>query len=165
MKCHPNMKQFAKKNKRIGGVMKNINKKTFAKKFHAFKKTFAKNRSIKNANFEHIGSTTVHGILAKPILDVMYVTNDTPKNHVQEFASNDTFDKCLHIDNTWSIISRKDTNLHIVRNKSKKYNTIMKFKGLLKNKTIRDEYIELKRQNKNAKNSEYKNDFFAKYKL
>ena len=41
----------------------------------------------------------------------------------------------------------------------------MKFKGLLKNKTIRDEYIELKRQNKNAKNSEYKNDFFAKYKL
>ena len=40
----------------------------------------------------------------------------------------------------------------------------MKFKAILKNKKIRDEYIELKRQNKNAKNSDYKNAFFAKYK-
>lgn len=165
MKCYSNMKQYTKKNKRVGGVMKKINKKTYAKKFHAFKKTFAKIRTIKNANFEHIGSTTIEGILAKPILDVMYVTDDTPKNHVQEFAANGKFEKCVHIDNTWSIISKKDTNLHIVRNKSKKHNNLMKFKAILKNKKIRDEYIELKRQNKNAKNSDYKNAFFAKYKL
>ena len=165
MKCHNNMKQFTKKNKRVGGVMKKINKKTYAKKFHAFKKTFAKNRTIKNANFEHIGSTTVEGILAKPILDVMYVTNDTPKNHVQKFASNGKFEKCLHVNESWSIVSGKDMNLHIVRKNSKKYNNLMKFKALLKNKKIRDEYIELKCQNKNAKNSDYKDTFFAKYKL
>ena len=165
MKCHTNMKQFTKKNKRVGGVMKKIHKKTYAKKFQSFKKTYAKNTTIKNVNFEHIGSTTVDGILAKPILDVMYVTNDTPKNYVQEFATNPIFRTCLHVNESWSIVSGKDMNLHIVRKNSKKYNNLMKFKAILKNKKIRDEYIELKRQNKNAKNSDYKNAFFAKYKL
>lgn len=161
MKCYTDMKQFTKKNRRIGGIMKKIKKKTYTEAFNTFKKTYK--NTLDPKNFEHIGSTTINGILAKPILDVLYVTTTLPKKTLKKFSGNEKFSKCIHINNTWSIISGKDLNLHIVRKNSKKYNQLLKFKALLKNKKIRDEYIELKRKNKNAKNSDYKNDFFAKY--
>ena len=167
MRCYKKYKNYTKKNKNIGLILKQINKDKFVKKFKKFRSNF-KTKKIKSKNFYHIGSTTINKILAKPILDVMYVTDEPTKTILTEFKKNKNskkIKKCIEFNKTWALINLNDINLHIVRRNSKKFKSLMKYKKLLKTKKIRDEYIKLKKDNINAKNSTYKNDFFKKYKL
>jgi len=166
MRCYTNNKNFTKNNKTIGSIIKKINKKKFTKLFNKYKNSF-KSQKIKPKNFVHIGSTTIDNILAKPLLDMMYVTDEHPKITLSEFKKmkDKNYTKCIHLNDTWSMIKSKKINLHIIRRNSAKHKNLLKFKKLLKSKKIRDEYIKLKKDNKHAKNSTYKNDFFKKYKL
>ena len=166
MRCYTDFKNFTKKNKDIGSMLQKINKKKFVKQFNKYKNSF-KSKKIKPKNFVHIGSTTIDKILAKPILDIMYISEEQPKIILSEFKKmkDKKYNKCIHFNDKWSLIKSSKINLHIIAKNSKKYKNILKFKKLLKTKKIRDEYIKLKNNNKNAKNSTYKNKFFKKYKL
>lgn len=165
MRCYTNNKNFTKKNKNIGSILEKIDKKKFVKQFNKYKNSF-KSKKIKPKNFVHIGSTTIDKILAKPWLDMMYVTDEQPKIILSEFKKmkDKKYKKCMHLNDDWSLIHSKKLNLHIIRRNSAKHKNLLKFKKLLKTKKIRDEYIKLKNDNKKAKNSTYKNDFFKKYR-
>lgn len=105
------------------------------------------------ARIEHVGSTSVRGLGAKPIIDITAVVTDIDGlwSDIDKLAAGFGYG-LSHVPGDWLLVQRTDDtgqmyNLHLIRESSDQWRSDLLFREYLRaNPGVRDEYETVKRE-------------------
>ena len=140
--------------------MKKINEKVHIEKYNpqwvtCFQEEAQRiHQAISNTKYhiEHIGSTSVREMWAKPIIDILLGVDDFPPN--QEFINSiemlgyEYMKEASHVDRLYFILRAGiDYNIHIVKFNNEIWNKDLQFRDFLRNNpNAVEEYSKLKKK-------------------
>lgn len=121
--------------------------------FEAERQRLERVLSENTARIEHIGSTSVEGLCAKPIIDITAVVTDVIGLWGNLDKLNAGFGYRLsHIPTDWLFLQRSDDsgesyNLHLIPESNDQWKNDLRFRDYLRaNPDVRDEYATVKRK-------------------
>lgn len=140
--------------------MKKINEKVHIEKYNPQWVTYFQeeaqriHQAISNTKYhiEHIGSTSIRKMWAKPIIDILLGVDDFPPN--QKFINSieklgyEYMKEASHVDRLYFILRAGiDYNIHIVKFNNEIWNKDLQFRDFLRNNpNAVEEYSELKKK-------------------
>ncbi|UPV75707.1 GrpB family protein [Halorussus limi] len=126
---------------------------TWAETFEAERERLETFLESRTSRIEHVGSTAVEGLGAKPVIDVLAVVTDLPGawGDLDNLATFYGYE-LSHIPGDWLFLQRTDDsgqlyNLHLIQESDDQWRDDLLFREYLRaNPDVRDEYEAVKRE-------------------